>query len=138
MDLCQKRYDVTMNDNKQCENGAFKKYKSANTESATTRVFVAFGRQARIKIVFSMMEKCLLTVLATTQMFRYARAVSGTFTEIPLTNPLTLFTLHFPSKPGKVATAVDGVVVALQVVGDVTRSIHCWHAQWTLSRIGRN
>ena len=65
------------------------------------------------KTVFSMMEKCFLTVLATTQMFRYTRAVSGAFAEIPLTNPLALFTLHFPSKPGKVATAVDGVVVAL-------------------------
>jgi len=79
-----------------------------------------------------------LTVLATTQMFRYARAVGGTFAEIPLTNPLTLLALHFPSKPGKVATAVDGVVVALQVVVYLARSKPLWHTRWTLGRIGRN
>ena len=71
-------------------------------------------------------------------MFRYARAVSGTFAEIPLTDPLTLFALHLPSKPGEVATAVDGVVVALHVVGDVARSKPGWHSRWTLGRIGRN
>ena len=84
------------------------------------------------------MEKCLLAVLTTTQMFRYTRAVGGTFTEIPLTNPLTLFALHFPSKPGKVATAVDGVVVALQVVVYLARSKTLWHIRWTLGWIGRN
>ena len=80
----------------------------------------------------------MLTILAPLKMWRYAGTVGGTFAEIAHTDPLSLFTLHLPSKPGKVATAVDGVVVALQVVGDVTRSIPCWHAQWTLSRIGRN
>jgi len=45
-------------------------------------------------------------------------ALRGTFTEIPLTNPLvnsttsSLFTPHFPLEPGKVATAVDRDVVA--------------------------
>jgi len=87
---------------------------------------------------FPLMKKCFLTVLTTTQMFRYTRAVGGAFTEIPLTNPLALFALHFPSKPGKVATAVDGVVVALQVVVYLARSKPRWHVRWTVARIGRN
>ena len=59
-------------------------------------------------------------------------ALRGTFTEIPLTDPLvnsttsSLFTLHFPLKPGKVATAVDGGIVASQVVADGARVKPGW------------
>ena len=53
--------------------------------------------------------------------------VSGTFTEIPLTNPLTLFTLRLPLKPCKVATAVDGFILAIQAVVYVASRKPCWH-----------
>jgi len=51
----------------------------------------------------------------------------GTFAEIPLTNPLTLFTLRLPLKPCKVATAVDGFIHAIQAVVHVTSRKPCWH-----------